>query len=138
MLEETAQVLTVDGRLATVAMVRSEACGECGARDICHPTSGTTMQMEVENSVGAHPGDRVLITLPASSLLKATTLTYLFPAFIMVAGAAVGWSRTGTDMGAIIGAGVGFAASFLFVFIYSRRSKGEGLPTITRILQGRD
>lgn len=134
MMEEKAQVLSVEGHRAKVAMVRSEACGECGAKDLCHPTTGTTMQMEVENPIAAHPGDRVIITLPASSLLKATTLTYMFPAFLMVAGAAVGWSRTGTDMGALIGTGVGFAGSFLFVYYYSRSGKSGGLPRITKIL----
>jgi len=134
MLEETAQVISVVGSRARVSMVRTEACGECGAKDFCNPSSGNTMEMEVDNPVGAHPGDRVIISLPASALLKATTLTYMFPAFIMVAGASVGWSKTGTDMGAMAGAAIGFVASFLFVFFYSRRGGNEGLPKITKVL----
>ncbi len=134
MIEETAQVISVVGNSARVAMVRSEACGECAAKDMCHSTSENTMEMEVDNPVGAHIGDRVTISLTASDLLRATTLTYMLPAFVMVVGAAIGWSRTGTDLGALFGAIAGFAASFLFLYFYSRRGSSKGAPRITRIL----
>ncbi len=134
MLEETAQVISVAGSRAKVSMVRTEACGECGAKDFCNPSSDNTMEMEVDNPVGAHTGDRVIISLSARDLLKATTLTYMFPAFVMVAGASVGWSKTGTDMGAMAGAAIGFTVSFLFVFFYSRRGSNKGAPKITKVL----
>ncbi len=134
MLEESAQVISVAGNRAKVTMVRSEACGDCAAKDMCHSTPENTMEMEVDNPAGAHPGDRVVISLTSSDLLKASALTYMLPAFVMVVGATIGWARTGTDLGALIGAGAGFAASFLFLFFYSRRGNSESAPRITRIL----
>ncbi len=134
MLEEQAQVVSVAGTRAKVAMVRSDACGECAAKDMCHSTSENTMEMEVDNPAGAHPGDRVIISLSARDLLKATTMIYMFPAFVMVAGASVGWFKTGTDIGAMAGAAIGFTVSFLFLFFYSRRGSNEGAPKITKVL----
>jgi sigma-E factor negative regulatory protein RseC len=134
MLEETAMVVSISQGHAMVALVRSEACGDCAAKSMCNPASDNTMQMEVENPVGAKPGERVIIELPPEALLKASTLAYLFPATVMVIGATVGWSRTGTDMGALIGALVGFTASSLYLFIYSRRKKFTQGPAISKVL----
>jgi sigma-E factor negative regulatory protein RseC len=134
MLEETAMVLSVSQSHAMVALVRSEACGDCAVKSMCHPGSENTMQMEVQNPVGAKPGERVIIELSPEVLLKASTMAYMFPATLMVAGAAVGWSRTGTDMGALIGALVGFTVSFLYLFIYSRRKKFTQGPAISKVL----
>ncbi|TNF46785.1 hypothetical protein EP232_04175 [bacterium] len=134
MLEETAMVMSVSHGRAMVALVRSEACGDCAAKSMCHPTSENTMQMEVDNPVGARPGERVIIELAPEALLKASILAYLFPATVMVAGAAVGWSRTGTDMGALIGALLGFTLASLYLFIYSRRKKFTQGPAISKVL----
>ena len=134
MLEETAMVVSVTRGRATVSLVRSEACGDCAAKNMCHPSSDGTMQMEVDNPIGAKPGERVIIALAPSVLLKASTLAYLFPATVMVAGAAIGWSRTGTDMGALFGALIGFTVSSLYLFVYSRVKKNTQGPAISKVL----
>ena len=136
MLEETGKVISISSGRAEVALVRSEACGNCAAKSMCHPTSeGSTMRMEVENPLGARPGERVIISLPPEALLKATTMAYLLPAIAMVAGAAVGWSRTGTDMGSLAGMVAGLTASSLYLFIYSRRKKVPLGPKISKVLK---
>ena len=134
MLEETAMVVSVSQGHAMVALVRSEACGDCAAKNMCHPGAENTMQMEVKNPVGAKPGEQVIIELSPEALLKASTLAYLFPATVMVAGAAMGWSRTGTDMGALAGAIIGFALSSIYLYVYSRRKKFTQGPAISRVL----
>ncbi|UCG39485.1 MAG: SoxR reducing system RseC family protein [bacterium] len=133
MLEETASVVAVVGNNARVVMVRSEACGSCSAKSMCHPTSGQSMEMEVRNPIGAVPGDKVVISLPPGDLLKASASAYLMPAAAAVAGGAIGWSRTGTDGGAIIGSAVGLGLAFLFLFWQGRR-KRESAPFISRIV----
>lgn len=133
MLDETASVLSVSEGRAMVELVRSEACGSCSAKSICHPTSGESMRMEVEDPVGTSPGDRVTVSLPSEELLKASATAYLMPATAVVAGAAVGWSRTGTDMGAMAGAGAGFALATLYLLTAGRRKRGRQ-PFISRIL----
>ena len=134
MLEETGMVVSVSSDRAKVALVRSEACGDCAAKSMCHPTSEGLREMEVANPMGAKPGEKVIISLPPEALLKATTLAYLFPATLMVVGATVGWSLKGTDMGALLGALTGLVASSLYIYIHGRMKKAPPGPAISKIL----
>ena len=133
MLEETASVVSLDGDRATVVLVRSDACGGCSAKHMCHPSSGESMQMEVKNMADAHPGDRVVISLPPAQLLKASATAYLMPAVAAVAGAAVGWSRYGTDGAAIVGTVIGFALATLYLF-WQGKTNRDSIPFISRVL----
>jgi len=133
MLEETASVVSLAGDHATVVLVRSDACGGCSAKHMCHPSSGDTMQMEVKNAAGAHPGDKVVISLPPGELLKASATAYLMPAVAAVAGGAVGWSRYGTDGAAIVGTVIGFALATLYLFWQGRKDR-DSIPFISRVL----
>ncbi|UCF30426.1 MAG: SoxR reducing system RseC family protein [bacterium] len=135
MLEETAKVVSVSHNSATVSLVQSAACGSCSAKSMCHPASDGTMLMEVGNTLGARPGETVVISLPPTALLKASTLAYMFPALLTVMGGAVGWSKTGRDSGAIVGAAAGFALASLFLYLHGRRKKGIETPSISRILE---
>jgi len=133
MLEETASVISLDGDKATVVLVRSDACGGCAAKHMCHPSSGESMQMDVKNVAGAHPGDKVVISLPSSELMKASATAYLMPAVAAVIGGAVGWSRYGTDGAAIIGTLIGFALATLYLFLHGRKER-DSIPFISRVL----
>jgi sigma-E factor negative regulatory protein RseC len=134
MLEESASVVSVEGNLARVSLTRSEACGSCSAKNMCHPTGEKSMEMEVLNSAGAQPGDRVIISLPPGDLLKASATAYMLPAIAAVAGGAIGWKKTGTDIGAIIGCLAGLILATIWLFIQSRRKAGP-VPFISRILK---
>ena len=134
MLEETASVVSVEGDHARVTLTRSEACGQCSARNMCHPTGEKIMEMDVLNSAGAEPGDRVVISLPPLDLLKASASAYMLPAVAAVVGGAIGWSRTGTDAGAITGCLIGLTAAFTWLFVHSKRKKGP-IPFISRVLK---
>ena len=123
MLEETASVISIEKDHAKVALIRSEACGNCSAKHICHPTSEKMMEMDVLNTAGAHPGDRVIISLPAADLLKASATAYLMPAVTAVAGGAIGWKRTGTDIGAIVGCAAGLVLGLVLLFLIDKRNK---------------
>jgi positive regulator of sigma E activity len=91
------------------------------------------MQMEVKNLAGAHPGDKVIVSLPPAELLKASATAYLMPAVAAVAGGAVGWSRYGTDGAAIVGTVAGFALATLYLFWQGRKDR-ELIPFISRVL----
>lgn len=91
------------------------------------------MQMEVKNPVNAHPGDKVVVSLPPDELLKASATAYLLPAVAAVAGGAVGWSRYGTDGAAIAGTLIGFGLATLYMF-WQGRKKRDSAPFISRVL----
>ncbi|NOY87708.1 MAG: SoxR reducing system RseC family protein [Deltaproteobacteria bacterium] len=134
MLEETAKVLAVTGGRARVALIRTAACGDCGAKSMCHPTSETSMEMEVNNPADAQPGQKVIVSLPAEALLKASAAAYLLPASLMVAGSAIGWYLLGTDMGAVIGAVSGFVGASMLLLKFSAGRKSKSMPSITKVL----
>ena len=133
MLEETASVVSLKGDRAIVVLVRSDACGGCSAKHMCHPSSGDVMQMEVRNLADAHPGDKVIISLPSKELLKASATAYLMPAVAAVAGGAIAWSRYGTDGAAIVGTIIGFALATLYLFWQGRKDR-DSIPFISRVL----
>jgi len=134
MLEETASVVSIDGDRARVTLTRSEACGSCSAKNMCHPTGEKSMVMDVLNPAGAEPGDKVIISLPPGDLLKASASAYMMPAVAAVTGGAIGWSRTGTDIGAIIGCLIGLTLASIWLFIQSKKKAGP-VPFISRVLK---
>jgi sigma-E factor negative regulatory protein RseC len=96
--------------------------------------SGNLNVLEVRNPVEAKPGEKVIIEVQPAALVKAATLVYLLPATVMLGGATVGWLRTGTDLGAIIGAVSGLVISALILFFHvDRKERGNG-PTISHIM----
>lgn len=134
MLEETGIVVSVSPGRAKVALVRSEACGNCAAKSMCHSTSEHLREIEVANPIEAKRGEKVVITLSPEALLKATLLAYLFPSTLMVAGAAVGWFLKGTDLWSLFGALAGLTVSSTYIYMRGRRKKTTQGPAISKIL----
>ena len=134
MLKETAMVVSTSTGRAKVAIVRSEACGNCPSKSMCSTASGNLNVLEVRNPVEARPGEKVMIELRPNALVKATAMVYLLPATAMVAGATAGWLQSGSDLGAMAGALAGFAAASLFLFLHGRRKKAAKGPTISKVL----
>lgn len=78
-------VSAVPGR-ATVRIPRSKECVGCHGCSMMDPDQG--MLAEVENSLGASPGDTVRIrTFGVEGKVKAALLLFGFPLFMMLAGA---------------------------------------------------
>lgn len=98
---------------AWVKTTRSSACESCSSRNACHADGGgKEMEVEAINTANARVGDRIVLNIKTSSLLKATFLLYVFPILAMIAGALVGQTVAG-----IRGADPsGFAALFGFLF----------------------
>ena len=76
----------------------------------------------------------MIIELQPETLIKATAMVYLFPAAAMVTGTTVGWLKTGSDLGAMIGALVGLIAASCFLFWHGHREKPTKGPTISKVL----
>jgi len=91
------------------------------------------MQLEVKNPIGAVPGDKVVVSLPPSDLLKASATVYLMPAVAAVVGGAIGWSRFGTNGAAIIGTAAGLALATLYLFLEGKKNRNS-IPFISKVL----
>lgn len=101
---------------AVVQVKRAEACQACAARGACQTLGGSVRDFDVvvENRLGAGPGDRVVLSLSEASLVTASAVLYLLPAFLLVLGAlggaffgpALGFE---TDPSSIVGSLLGLA-----------------------------
>jgi sigma-E factor negative regulatory protein RseC len=91
--------------------------------------------------MGAGVGDRVVLKVDTSPLLKATFLIYLFPILMLLAGAGVGeWLSHSVGWGSSMPAAVfGFgslAAGLVLVRVWGRRLSQQSAyrPRIIRVI----
>ena len=134
--------LSPDGR-AIVKVRRAEACQACSAKSACMALGGKTQDvvLVVDNTVGASPGDSVVLALSEANFIKASAVLYLVPALGLIGGAMAGSSFYGelglkSDPAAIIGSVVGLGLGLLLTKILSgRMSKNpKYIPRLTSIV----
>jgi sigma-E factor negative regulatory protein RseC len=95
MLEETAQVIEVkDGLLLAETESRS-GCNHCSSANCSTSVVAKLFgvrrnRMVLENSIGAKPGDQVVIGIPDALLARASVLAYLLPVLSMLGFSALG------------------------------------------------
>lgn len=120
MLEETGTVVAVrEGRLWVETQSRS-ICSHCTSGS-CTTSAVSKLfgvrhnRVQLENSLGAKVGERVVIGIPDDLLVRAAILCYLLPLMIMVMGAVLG-SVAGASEGvqSLMAVG-GLAVGFLLV-----------------------
>lgn len=111
---------------AWVKTTRSSACESCSSRQACHAGGGKEMEVEAINTADARVGDRIVLNIKTTSLLKATFLLYVFPILAMIAGALIGQMvgamRGGDPSGmSALFAFLSFGLAFLLIRIVGRR-----------------
>jgi len=121
-MEEKGRVVKVDSGVAQVEMERTSACARCG---ICLQSSGDKSILYVKDSLGARPGDEVLVSVESKEILKAAFLIYLFPLVGLIAGYFLGRTVLGTETAGIIFAGLGFFTTLFFLYQYDKRLKAQ-------------
>jgi len=95
-IEETGLVISVQGDLAEVEGQARSSCGSCAVKGTCgtsllaHYFGRKQLLLRAHNSIGARPGERVVIGLSEGSLLEASVLAYLVPLLAMIGGAVAG------------------------------------------------
>ncbi|BBO69226.1 hypothetical protein DSCA_31560 [Desulfosarcina alkanivorans] len=84
------------------------------------------MKVEAINTADARVGDRIVLNIQTSSLLKATFLLYVFPILAMIAGAVLGQTVAGmrsmdpSGLSALFGF-LFFGLAFIVIRITGRR-----------------
>ena len=133
----------LDPPTAWVKTMRSSACKSCSARRSCNAEGdGKEMEVEAINSAGAGVGDRIVLSIRTSSLLKATFLIYIFPILVMLAGAfgghqlALGYgSKDPSALSALLAfLFLGIAVLFVKFLGKAMSLKKDYTPTIVRIV----
>lgn len=126
---------------AWVKTTRTSACQSCSSRHACHVEGGgKEMEVEAINTADAQVGDRIVLSVSSSVLLKASFLLYVFPILAMIAGAALGqtmaviWGRDPSGFSALFGF-LFFGLAFVIIRAAGRRlSRNVGYqPEIIKI-----
>jgi sigma-E factor negative regulatory protein RseC len=101
MLKETGRIVALDGDGAWVETLRESACGACTARGGCGHgllnsakpgSSRALVRARLPDGLGQRLAvhDRVELSLPEGSFLRAAALLYLLPLFAALAAALAG------------------------------------------------
>jgi sigma-E factor negative regulatory protein RseC len=135
MATEEGIVTRVDGPLAEVRTVKSEACAACSAKGFCHD-GGREMTVSVLNSAKAGLGDRVRLEIATGAFVKVMFLLYIVPVLSLLVGALTGMALAGDDAAAV-GALIGLVLAVLFVRVKGRKmgTMAAYQPRIVRVLK---
>ncbi len=137
-MEEIGFVESINDKKNTVRVVfsRKSACDKCG---MCLKSKDNmTVSVEVKNTLGARPGDRVAVAMGNSFVLKAALIVYIIP--VVFVGAAILLGRGLNELvlfGIVVGALLlGLLVSVLFDKLI-RNKKGYA-PRLERVIMGEE
>ncbi|HUT41176.1 MAG TPA: SoxR reducing system RseC family protein [Gammaproteobacteria bacterium] len=141
MIEETGQVVDVQGEFAWVESERRSACGGCASSEGCgtgviaRAFGNRAVTLKVLNHIGAGIGDRVVIGISETGLVRGALAVYALPLLTLFVGALCGqWLAGGSDVAAIAGAVAGLAAGLAWLARFSRRTRVDAAfqPVVLR------
>jgi sigma-E factor negative regulatory protein RseC len=146
MIEETGQVVDVEGAFAWIESERTSTCGACNVRKGCGTAvlakvlGQRRVHLRVLNRINARVGDAVVIGISESGLVRGSLAVYAVPLAGLFAGAIAGdflgkyFFPDGSDPVAIAGALAGLAAGLFWLKRFSRRTEKDAAyqPVILR------
>jgi len=87
-VDTTGYIKKTHGDMAVVEVRRVTACGgKCSSCEGCKPTG---IQVEVENTLNAKPGQMVKLRMASKKIVGATLLVYFVPMVMLFIGALLG------------------------------------------------
>ena len=146
MIEETGQVVDVEGAFAWIESERTSTCGACNVRKGCGTAvlakvlGQRRVHLRVINRINARVGDAVVIGISESGLVRGSLAVYAVPLAGLFAGAIAGdflgkyFFSDGSDPVAIAGALAGLGAGLFWLKRFSRRTEKDAAyqPVILR------
>ena len=135
--EEGVVLRTADGK-ATVSVMGSDACHECGAKLFCSASGREENTVEVRDPFGVQAGDLVRFVIRGEAMFRAAGLLYGIPLLLILIGILIGmylfdpgllprelWSFVvGLAMASIY---------YLGLFLSGEKSSASNMPSIVFI-----
>ena len=149
MIEESAQVISTEGDFVWVETQRKSTCGGCTANQAC----GTSVlekvlgrrrtRVRALSREAVRVGERVVIGIEESALIRGSLAVYAAPLAALLAGAVVGdllsrhWSISGEALTLVGGIG-GLLGGLLWLKGFTRRIRSDRRyqPVVLRRLPG--
>lgn len=131
LVEGVAKVVALDEDGAWLEIETSGSCGGCSARSGCGvagnaKSARNRQRFFMANDFGGRIGERVVIGIPESMLLRASALAYAIPVLAMVGGAVAAGGLGAGDGGAALGGLAGLAAGLGFAQLHAKRLAASG------------
>jgi sigma-E factor negative regulatory protein RseC len=126
MLEETARVVDVKEGLLIAETISRSSCKSCKS-DSCTTSVIAGLfnlkpnRLVMRNSIGAKPGDQVVIGIPDDLLARASVMAYLLPLVSMLLLTAIGDQMYFSPLATVMMAASGLVIGF---FIVRRATRG--------------
>ena len=128
-------MVATEGEVAWVETSRRSSCGSCEAKGCGTGTLSQilgrkTQRMRVENPVDAKPGDRVVLGISESALIKGSLAVYLVPLLALLFGGLFG-EMMASQLGSegegmtILFALVALGLSLLWLRRFNRRAAND-------------
>jgi sigma-E factor negative regulatory protein RseC len=126
MIEERAQVVSIEGDQVLLQTQRQSSCGSCSVKSGC----GTSVlagivgqkvtQLKLPNTIGAKPGDEVMLGMAENALVAGSLLVYVLPLVMLLLGALAAEGLAASlgmdaELMPIVGGAAGFALAVLLV-----------------------
>jgi len=137
LIEESGQVVEVQGEFAWIESERSTTCGGCAVRKGCGTSAiakvlgQRRVRLRVLNRINASVGDNVVIGITESGLVRGSMAVYAAPLLGLFAGALAGQLlgkqvfEMPSDLLAITGAISGFVAALIWLKRFSRNTEKD-------------
>ena len=146
MIEESGQVVEVQGEFAWIESERTSSCGSCAVRKGCGTSAlakvlgQRRVRLRVLNRINAAVGDNVVIGIAESGLVRGSLAVYAVPLLGLFAGALAGQGlgksvfALQSDLFAIAGAISGFVAALIWLKRFSRNTEKDAAyqPVVLR------
>lgn len=149
MIEETAQVVATEGEFVWVETQRQSTCGGCAARQGCGTATlakvlgNRRTRVRAINRDGAQVGDRVVVGIDETALIRGSLAVYAVPLLGLLAGAVLGGllsERLLVDGEALtLGLGIaGLSGGLVWLRGFTRRIRSDRRyqPVVLRRLPG--
>lgn len=141
-LIEEGIVVSVEGNIANIAVIRNEGCGECHAKIICKPASGQENIIKALDNLGVKPGMKVKFEIKGGALLGASFNLYLIPLILLIIGVLLGMSifsdYAGKELYSFL-FGIGLIVIYFLLLYGKSRNKIEhnNLPKVISIVEAK-
>ncbi|MEN8204420.1 MAG: SoxR reducing system RseC family protein [Pseudomonadota bacterium] len=146
MIEESGQVVEVQGEFAWIESARATACGSCTVRKGCGTSAiakvlgQRRVRLRVLNRINASVGDNVVVGIAESGLVRGSLAVYAVPLLGLFAGALAGQLlghqllAMQSDLLSIVGASSGFVVALIWLKRFSRNTEQDAAyqPVVLR------
>jgi len=142
MSTEEGTITKVTDNTAWVKVRRSSMCEACSCQRTCSTLGGgEIMETEAINTAGAGVGDRVLLQIPSTLLVKVSFIFYMIPVIFLISGVILGMKIAKNyslepELGAMIMGILGCVLAFVFIRLFAgkvRKNKAY-VPEVIKVI----